>query len=317
MKNIGLGTFPFSSVFTKVDKVEAQKIVFKFLDLGGKYIESALIYDGVNELLANILHSVNRDSYYLSTKCVTTIDSTGKKIRTGKYESIITQCDKQLKDLKIDYLDLLMIHFPPTDVTFDETMIALIDLQRSGKIKDIGVSNVNIEQLKEFNKGGNIKFVQNRFSLINRQNHSSEMNNYCSLNNIKYIPYQVIERGQLTTNPRQRNEMSNNDLRINKPEFNPAIELTILEWVKNNLIPIAQKQNITVEAMSIWWLLQQPNIELCAVGATNVSQLESNMLAYKLELSMNVLTQIETAYKLLKHKIMNTYNKSVTEFRGV
>lgn len=315
-KSVGLGTFPFSNVFSTITKNEIERVIHRFIDLGGFYIESALIYDGVNEMLGEILSRIPRESYYLSTKCVTTVGKNGEKYRTGKYEAIIQQCEEQLKDLGIDYLDLLMMHYPPPDASYEESISALAELRKQGKIRDIGVSNVDISQLKEFNRTNEIQFVQNRFSLIHQTN-TDEMNQYCKENNIKYIPYQVIERSQLTNKARVPSNMRDKDLRLNKPEFKESPLFVISKWSETHLIPLAKQFDTSVEALAIWWVLQQPQVQVCVVGATSVDQVASNLDAMIKILPREVLEQLDSAYKDLEQGIKLLFGNTVIEFRGL
>ncbi len=294
---IGLGTFPFSNVFTKVDKNEAKEIVNTFLKSGGIYIETAPLYQ-INDLIREILSDVPREDYYLSTKCVTGVNKNGEKIRSGKYNSIIEQCDLQLRTLNVDYIDLYMMHFPPSDAPAEETMSALVHLQQEGKIREIGTSNLNLEQLREFNSFGKIRYIQNRFSLINRSlNH--EMIEYCIKHGIENIPYQVIERGLLTNKSVTGFKFREGDLREKKTEFSESVRPIISRWVCNYLKPIADDFGVSVEVLTIWWTLQQPITSLCVIGVTNRNQMEEIMKATRISPPAGTMERIESAYQIL------------------
>src|SRR3989344_9210303 len=169
---VGLGTFPLAGVFSPVTKTKAKRVVQKFLDEGGYYIDTAPLYGfgEVEILLGDALKKYSRNQFYITTKCGY-IDVEGKTFQTiqksGKYKDVVRECERSLKRLQLDYVDLYFVHSPDPDTPFDETMEALFKLQKDGKIKEIGVSNVNLEELKEYNKFGNVKYIQNRFSLIN------------------------------------------------------------------------------------------------------------------------------------------------------
>src|SRR3972149_2862748 len=96
--------------------------------------------------LGEALRDYSREKYYIATKCGY-VDVKGKTFHTvqksGRYEDVIAECEKSLKRLRTDYIDLYFVHWPDPITPFDETMSALIKLQKDGKIKEIGISNVN------------------------------------------------------------------------------------------------------------------------------------------------------------------------------
>jgi len=309
---VGLGLFPFANVFSKV--AEPEKIIFSFIENGGMYIDTAPVYE-VDDILSKILTKIPRGKYLLSSKCVTGANEVGEKVRSGKYDRIISQCNIQLRELGIDCFDIYMSHIPAPDATFDETMSAMVDLQKQGKIKEIGVSNVKLDQLKEYNKNGDVSYVQNRFSLLN-QSFSNEFNKYCQEFGIKYIPYQVIERGQLTNKALDGLQYDDNDLRNKKPEFDDGVWNEVQKWVVGELYPIAQSQNLSLEVLSIGWSLHQPNMALCVVGATTSKQIEETLKAQSVDLDEDVLNIIDAKYDEFEKKIKAQYGKTLSEFRG-
>jgi aryl-alcohol dehydrogenase-like predicted oxidoreductase len=196
---VGLGTFPFSGDFSEVTRDEAKQIVLKFLELGGYYIDTAPLYGfgEVENLLGEALENVPREKYFLISKCgIVGIEEKVKK-KSGKYDDVIIECYKSLERLKAKYIELYLVHSPDPNTPFDETIAALTELKTEGKIRQVGVSNVTLEELEAYNTTGIINFIQNRFSLINRSI-ALELESYLSKNSIKLIPYNVLDQGQLT-----------------------------------------------------------------------------------------------------------------------
>ena len=115
MKNkVGLGTFLLVGVFNPISTLDAEKLVHKFINLGGFYIDTAPAYGNgeVEKILGRVLKKINRDSYYLITKTIKHVDKNGKLFKSGKYEDVIKQIDNSLLRLNLDYVDCLMIHSP-------------------------------------------------------------------------------------------------------------------------------------------------------------------------------------------------------------
>lgn len=174
MKNrVGLGTFPLVGVFKEIDKESTKNIVRQFINEGGYYIDTAPNYGFgyMENLLGEVLKEFSREKYYLITKCGY-IDVEGKTFQTlvksSKYEDVIRECDRSLKRLGLDFIDLYMVHNPDKNTPFDETMKALNKLKSQGKIGKIAVSNVSFDELQKFNEEGDIEYVENRFNLISR-----------------------------------------------------------------------------------------------------------------------------------------------------
>lgn len=281
---VGLGTYPFANVYSPLSKKGAKNVVRLFIDKGGYYIDTAPVYGfgEVETLLGEVLRDFPREKYYISTKCGY-VDVEGKTFQTvqksGKYEDVIDECEKSLKRLRTDYIDLYFVHWPDPNTPFDETMSALSKLQEDGKIKEIGVSNITLEELQEYNKRGGVKYIQNRFSLINRSI-SRELEEYMMDNSIKLVPYQIIDRGLLTEKVQEKSTI-------------------IGDWVRTSLSPIAKRAGITLSQLSIAWALHQKFVGFVLVGVTNPQNVEINLHADSILLSDETMRQIDDAIAIL------------------
>jgi len=319
---VGLGTFPLAGVFNKITKEKAKEIVKLFLNSGGYYIDTAPMYGfgEVEKLLGEVLKDFPRDKFYLITKCGYK-DVEGKTFQTiprsAKYEDVIKECEVSLKRLNLDYVDLYFVHSPDPVTPFEETMRALNKLQEQGKIKEIGVSNVNLAELKEFSKCGKVKYIQNRFSLINRSI-NSEFQQYLLKNKIRLIPYQIVDRGQITGKVFEGvSQLREGDLRIGRSDWLPEKLNLISNWVKNNLSPIAKRLKITLGQLSIAWVLHQKYLSFVIVGATNPDFIPINLKANNIKLDKKNLEEIDRAYNKLETEIRQKFNQTIREFRGL
>ena len=302
MTNVGLGTFPFSNVFSKISFSEIKKIIHIFLDFGGKYIETAPIYQ-VSNMLKMAIKDIHRDKYWLSSRCSLAPDGQGGKILSGKYKFIQKQCEDELLSLGTDYLDFYLVHKVPEDVELSETITALDDLKARGRILHFGVSNVTLSDLKKLKNIQSIEYIQNRYSLINRAI-SNEFLDYCQKNKIGVIPYQVIERGLLTNKGISGfHVLLDGDLRKTKPEFTDRVMSSVSKWSSRYLKPIADDLGISIEVLAIRWALQQPMVSICPVGVTNTSQLMENMKANHIILPPSTIDEIDKAFSLLPSEV--------------
>ncbi len=324
MKNnrVGLGTFPLADVFSHVSKDDAKNLVRQFIKSGGYYIDTAPMYGfgEVEVLLGEVFKEFQRDQYYVVTKCGY-IDVEGKTFQTiqksGKYDDVIRECNISLKRMGLDYIDLYFMHSPDPNTSAEETIKAMVELKKQGKIKEIGVSNVNLAELKEYNKNGDVKFIQNRFSLIN-QSIDNEFQDYLNEHGIKLVPYQVIDRGQLSDRVFNKiGDMRKEDLRIGRSDWLPDKLNVITDWVKEELSPIAKKLNISLEQLSIAWALHQKYLGFVIVGMTKPEIINVDLQSNDIKLDNDVLDEIDITYKNLIEKVKKVSGQTIREFRGL
>lgn len=323
MKNrVGLGTFPLADVFSHVSKDDAKNLVRQFIKSSGYYIDTAPMYGfgEVEVLLGEVFKEFQRDQYYVVTKCGY-IDVEGKTFQTiqksGKYDDVIRECNNSLKRMGLDYIDLYFMHSPDPNTPAEETIKAMVELKKQGKIKEIGVSNVNLKELKEYNKNGNVKFIQNRFSLIN-QSIDSEFQDYLNEHDIKLVPYQVIDRGQLSNRVFNKIEdMRKEDLRIGRSDWLPEKLDVITDWVKEELSPIAKKLSISLEQLSIAWALHQKYLGFVIVGMTRPEIISVDLQSSDIKLDSDILNEIDVAYDNLVKKVKKVSGQTIREFRGL
>lgn len=315
---VGLGTFPLSGVFDPISLKQAELIVKSFIENGGYYFDVAPLYGTgeIERLLGRTLKGIPRDQYYIGTKTIKHVGKDGKLFKSGKYQDVIDQLDNSLLRLNTDYVDLLMIHQPVDDTPVEETLSALEKLQKDGKVKELAVSNVDLNELKEYNKSGKIKYVQNRFSLISRSL-SPEFQKYLISNKIFLLPYHLLEIGLLTGIAFESYQLRKDDLREQLPYWNTENQEVIFNWVRESLSPIAKKVGCTIGQLNIAWALHQPFIDYVVVGTTREDYLKINLKANNIELPQEIMIEIESKYQELEKHIKTRYNKTMREFRGL
>jgi aryl-alcohol dehydrogenase-like predicted oxidoreductase len=322
MKNrVGLGTFPLADVFSKITKDEAKSIVRQFINQDGYYFDTAPMYGfgEVELLLGRVFKEFSRDQYYVATKCGY-VDVEGKTFQTikksGKYDDVICECERSLKRMGLDYIDLYFVHSPDKNTPFEETMRALEKLHADGKIKEIGVSNVNLDELKEYNKTGKVSYIQNRFNLITRSI-SRDFEEYLWKNKIKLIPYHLLEIGLLTGIAFENYQLRKGDLREGLKYWNKENQDIIFAWVREKLSPLAKGLGINIGQLNIAWALHNKLIDFVIVGTTNPKYLTINLKANEIRMTDKTLEEIEGLYCGLEREIKEKYGVSVREFRGL
>ncbi|MFE5895141.1 aldo/keto reductase [Streptomyces sp. NPDC056462] len=314
LPSLGLGTFPFSGVFTPLDQQAASDVLRAFVEAGGWYIETAPVYapNGIN--FEQLIKSVGRERLFLATKCVTGRDATGATVRSGKSHHLREQCHSELKRLGVNHLDLLQLHTVPEDASAEESFGTLQELKAEGLVRNVGASNVSLAQLKAFQAVGPVDFVQNRFSFIYQAQHR-EIEGFCLENGTLLNPYQVIERGLLTDNPRQA--FRDGDLRNNKYEYSGDVYAYIRSWVLSDLKPIADTHGVSVTRLALGWAVHQPAVGVIPVGATSTQQVRVNMAASTVPLPSDVIAEMESAFERLEGAVRDRVGLSVDEYRGL
>lgn len=325
---IGLGTFPFANVFTPVNRNDIKKILKSFFESGGNFIDSAPLYGfgEVETLLGDALQSFPKKKYSVITKCGYIWGEDKKPKFSGRYKDVISDCEKSLKKLRVEAIDIYMSHYPDPNTPFEETVGAMAELQKKGKIKSIGVSNVTLSQLKEYNYSNNIKYIQNRFSLLN-QSFDKEFQDYCTNKGIMLIPYQVIERGLLTNKVIKRGLFTNkvikkmnlrsDDLRNRKPEFEQQRVEVIAPWVYNEIKPLADQIGVPISSLAAWWAINQTNVGFCICGATSSQQVKENLSTLHKKIPTSILDKLNESYRKLEIHIKSTYSMNVRQFLGI
>ena len=314
---MGLGTFPFASPFGKMDDANSEIILRTFLDECGTYVDVAPTYafGKVEELCGRVFKQFNREQFCVNTSCGY-VRQGDKFVVSGKYDDVIADCDASLTRLGLDYIDMYISHIPDVNTPFSETIAAMKELKKAGKIKHIGVSNVTLEQLKDYNAQGDIEFIQNRFSLLNHS-FDNEFQEYLRQNNIGVVAYQVLDRGLLTNKMLSDFVLHEGDLRLKKAEFAPNIVSEISKWVKEMLHPIAQNYGLSIASLAIKWAQKQSFVIMCQCGATSLEQLSDFKNTVMIEVDDDFYRSIEQAYTSFEQYLKNKYNQTIRQFMGL
>lgn len=218
-----------------------------------------------------------------------------------KYDQVIAACDRSLKNLQTDYIDLYQIHWPAGSfgseiVPIAETMAALNHLKAQGKIRAIGVSNFSQAQIAEAAQYGDIDSFQPPYSLFWRKIEAAEMP-YCVENNITILAYSALAQGLLTGKFGPTPQLLPGDNRIANKLFAPENYQRVQQALAQ-LRPIAEACHCTLAQLALAWVIAQP--QTCAIaGARNAQQAIANAKAAEIELSADILSQIEASGRLV------------------
>jgi aryl-alcohol dehydrogenase-like predicted oxidoreductase len=212
-----------------------------------------------------------------------------------KYEQVIEACNRSLKHLRTNYIDLYQIHWPAGSwgtefVPIEETMGAMNDLKERGLIRAIGVSNFSRAQLEEAAQYGRIDSLQPPYSLFWRQV-EKDARPYCVENTITVLAYSSMAQGLLTGKFGSNHKFAEGDHRSRNKLFKPDNYQRVQQALEK-LRPIAERYGISLGQLALGWLIVQPNT--CAIaGARTAEQVEQNAKAGEILISPSDLEEID------------------------
>ena len=281
------------------DDAAALRALNKALDMGMTCIDTAPTYGmGHSETIVGQAIAGRRDEVVLATKCGVRwdldIDKDGfqttkpngeevKIIRHSAPDSVRYEIDQSLARLKVDVIDLYQVHWPDPQTPIADTMEALLDIQRQGKIRYIGVSNYSADQMEECLRHGVIVSNQPKYNPLEREIEADVLP-FCRKHNIGVLAYSPIAQGMMTGKVTMDREFAEGDARACRPWFQPANRKRVLDMLAR-LQPIADGHGITLAQMTIAWVVQQDGVTAALVGARDKTQVAENVRAGDVVLS--------------------------------
>jgi aryl-alcohol dehydrogenase-like predicted oxidoreductase len=266
------------------------------LDVGLNWIDTAAVYGlgRSEEVVAKALQGVTNKPYVF-TKCERTWDENGQIVKSLKRDSIRRECENSLKRLNVDVIDLYQIHWPEPEEDIEEGWTALAELKREGKVRHIGVSNFNAQQMARAQKIAPVTSLQPPYSLIRRAI-EAEILPYALENNIGVIVYSPMASGLLSgkmTAERAANFPSD-DWRSRSPEFQEP-KLSANLKLATKLSEIAARHGRTAGEAAIAWTLHHPAVTAAIVGIRAPGQVNGVAGALTFRLTEPEVSEIESA----------------------
>jgi aryl-alcohol dehydrogenase-like predicted oxidoreductase len=271
--------------------------IHKSLELGVNWIDTAAVYGlgHSEEVVARALREWRGSRPYVFTKCGLRWDGQGRVTKILEADSIRQECEASLRRLQVDVIDLYQIHWPPEDSgpDLEEAWRTLAELQKAGKVRWIGVSNFDAEQIKRAEKIAPVTSLQPPYSLLRREVERDTLP-YCERRGIGVIVYSPMFSGLLTgAMTRERiAKLPTDDWRKGHPEFrepNLSRNLQLVERLKN----VAARYRRTPGEVAIAWTLRLPAVTGAIVGARNAKQAQQVMRAGDLKLAPADIAEIE------------------------
>ncbi|PRP49487.1 oxidoreductase [Bacillus halotolerans] len=297
VKRIGFGANAVGghNLFPNLNDETGKDLVRTALDGGVNFIDTAFIYGlgRSEELIGEVVQERGvRDQLIIASKGAHKEVNGSIEFDNSK-DFLRGEVEKSLKRLKTDYIDLYYVHFPDGKTPLAEVAGTLKELKDEGKIKAIGASNLNYQQLQEFNADGYLEVFQSEYSLIQRDA-EKELLPYCEKHGISFIPYFPLASGLLTG--KFTKDDTFDDTRKDKPQFQGDTFIQNLKKV-DKLKAAAEEKNAETAHVALAWLLTRPAVDAIIPGAKRPEQLKANLKTLDVELTDDEADFISRIFK--------------------
>jgi aryl-alcohol dehydrogenase-like predicted oxidoreductase len=287
---VGLGCNNFGG---RLDAEQTATVVHAAIDHGINFFDTADIYGATRseEYIGRALGS-RRDQVVLATKFGGKVDEQ----RKGAAAAYVKRAaEDSLRRLQTDRIDLYQLHMPDPETPIEETLGALNELVRAGKVREIGCSNFSAEQLRAAAAAvppGGARFVsvQNEYSLLKRDPERDGVLDECERQGLAFLPYFPLASGLLTGKYRQgRPAPEGSRLAGDTERFRSERNLALVE----ELIRFAESRRHTILELAFSWLLMRPAVASVIAGATKVEQIAANVSAAGWALTRDDLAEVD------------------------
>jgi aryl-alcohol dehydrogenase-like predicted oxidoreductase len=293
---VGLGCMGMSDFYGKSDDVASLALLEKAVELGVNFWDTADMYGtGHNEMLISQVLRHHRDAVFIATKFgnMRRIDGVMLGIN-GSPEYVKAACDMSLKRLGVDHIDLYYQHRVDPNVPIEDTVGAMADLVKAGKVRFLGLSEASANTIRRAQAVHPIAALQTEYSLWTRDPEGDILDT-CRELNIAFVAYSPLGRGFLTGQVTQPDELDANDFRRYNPrwqEENLKQNLALVDKVKE----IAAAKGCTPAQLALAWVVAQGEDIIPIPGTRREKYLRENIGALDVTLTADDLAQIDAVF---------------------
>jgi len=289
---LGLGCMSIGIAETYTSSVrnddEAVALIHRALDLGATLLDTADVYGDSERQVGKALKG-RRDQAVLATKFgfITGSD----RMINGSPQYVRQACEASLQRLGVDYIDLYYLHRVDPSTPIEETVGAMADLVKQGKVRHIGLSEPSPSTVRRAHKVHPLAAVQNEYSLFSREP-ESELLPLLNELNVALVAYSPLGRGFLAGRFRKPEDLAPDDWRRGNPRFqgeNFAKNLALVDHLKE----LAASKNRTPAQLALAWLLARQGTVIPIPGTSSARRLEENVAAADIELTPQELDRID------------------------
>jgi aryl-alcohol dehydrogenase-like predicted oxidoreductase len=293
---MGLGCMGMSAFYGQRNDEESMQVIRLALDRGINFLDTADVYGPwINEELVGKAIKGRRNQVIIATKFGNMVDDQGKRTGkiSGKPDYIRKSVEGSLKRLGTDYIDLYYQHRVDPDTPIEETIQAMADLVKEGKILHIGMSEAASDTIRRAAKIHPITALQSEYSLWTRDPEDEILATIRELG-IGFVPYSPLGRGFLTGQIKSIDDLESDDFRRQNPRFkgeNFQKNLELVDKVKE----IANEKGCTPGQLALAWVLAQGEEVVPIPGTKHLKYLEENLGALEVELTDDDIRHLNDA----------------------
>jgi aryl-alcohol dehydrogenase-like predicted oxidoreductase len=290
--SIGMGCMNVSHAYGAPPPVAVgEALLLRALELGVNHFDTAALYGfGANEELVGRTLQPHRARITLASKCGITV-ADGKRVIDGRAEPIKRTCEDSLRRLRTDVIDLYYLHRWDKQVPIEESVGAMADLVRAGKIRTIGLSEVSAQTLRRAHAVHPITAVQTEYSLWTR-NAEIAVLDACKQIGAAFVAFSPLARGFLGGALRDVSTLGAKDIRRGMPRFSPEHYAANLQLF-DKYAEIAREAGCTPAQLALAWVLSRGEHIVTIPGTTQVGHLEENLAAANVKLSPAISARLD------------------------
>lgn len=292
---LGLGCMGMSWAYGPTDDSESIRVLHRYLELGGNFLDTAEIYGPFTneELVGKFLREVPRDNVVIASKFGFRIEPDGtRRGLDGSPANVRRAAEASLRRLGLEVIDLYYQHRVDPNVPIEETVGAMAELVKTGKVRALGLSEAGPETIRRANKVHPIAALQSEYSIWTRDVESNRVLATCRELGITFVPYSPLGRGFLTGAIQRIEDLDASDWRrTNYPRFQDEALQANLKLAAA-LKELAAEKGISPAQLALAWLLAQGEDLVPIPGTKRVRYLDDNMGALKVNLTKADLTKI-------------------------
>ncbi len=300
---VGLGCMGMTKIagmdiYGKADEAESIATIHRSLELGGNFLDTADLYGPLeNERLIAKAIKGNRDKYIIATKFGYEIDDNEQLTWqiNGKKDYVKKAAERSLKNLGTDYIDLYYLHRLDPNTPIEETVAAMAELVKEGKVGYIGLSEVSSETIRKAHKVHPLTALQTEYSLFERTSEEAGILDTLKELGIAFVAYSPLGRGFISGDIRSPDDFADDDFRKAIPRFQGGQFYKNLELV-NAIKNLADKRSITASQLAIAWIISKGIVPI--PGTKRVKYVEQNIAAATVALSQEEINRLESIVPL-------------------
>lgn len=292
-----IGTWAIGGVgWGDINKSDSIKAIHAMLDHGVNSIDTAPGYNfGESERIVGEAIKGRRDKVFVTTKTGVYNTKEIPFVKDCRRDSVIRLCDDSLKNLQTDYIDLMLIHWPDIEYNtpFEETMGALNDLKKEGKIKYIGLSNFNQEQIEDISRYGQIVALEPPYSMVNRE--QEDLMKWVASKGMANMTYGSLGAGILTGAIRELPNFAPDDTRLSFYDFFKEPKFSKVMKLLRVLDEIAADHSAPVAQVAVNWNAQKDFVTTSLCGVRNAKEAVENCEGFEWSLTEEEMNMIDKA----------------------